>query len=667
MGRTRRRKKRTHKEEGVAEQDVPAGGKKIPKSFVIARGKLGRLLSEVESDLRKVMEPNTARSLKVSNNNSLKDFVHIAGPFGVTHFMLLSATVEAHYLRVCACPRGPTITMKINQYTLASDIANVQPHYSAPPAIFKNSPLVVLNNFAGEQKHLRLAGVVLQNLFPSINVRTVKLATCRRVVLFDYNKDTETISFRHFQITAAPTGVSRRVRKLVIKRDAPNLEGLQDISDYLGAGMSDSEGEDETKAKVMLSQDIGRANKSNQQSAIRLQELGPRMELEIVKVEEGMCAGAVLFHKFVQKTPEEVADLQERKETQDQLRAERKAEQEENVMRKAAEKEAEKQMQRDQAKERHAARYRSENMDDEGDEEDEEGDEDEYGEKNDEELQDDRDDGLDGEDMEDEDEEDEDDDEGEDEEDEDSDEYVDDDDDQGGEEDGVKAKDAHKSRRSAEEQSDDDWYKSEMSHGNVKDDDADDDDDAEYYRAEVGEDPDADTQRAMDSKRANQKRQREMHKARREERMQDATRKEKLAMESRSVTGGIKVEKRDEAAGRGKRPRGESDDRRPPKKQKGGGQGYDDHEGDDGFKGRGRSKGGGKGFSKDGGKGGKGGGKGGKGGGKGGRGGSKGGSKGKGEKVKVKGGNKTRFYDDEYAGSHLNLGSQVGLSSSSIQ
>jgi ribosome biogenesis protein SSF1/2 len=117
---------------------------------------------------------------------------------------ILSATTQASYLRVANVPRGPTITMKINNYTLTRDIANSASNYSAPPGIFQTPPLVVLNNFT-EGKHMRLAAVVFQNLFPAINVKTVKLATCKRIVLLDFESDTEVVHFRHYYITAQVT------------------------------------------------------------------------------------------------------------------------------------------------------------------------------------------------------------------------------------------------------------------------------------------------------------------------------------------------------------------------------------------------------------------------------------------------------------------------------
>ena len=63
------------------------------------------IMKDLESDLRKVMQPNTGTNLKESKRNVLKDFVHIAGPLGVTHFMILTATENASYLRVAKTPR----------------------------------------------------------------------------------------------------------------------------------------------------------------------------------------------------------------------------------------------------------------------------------------------------------------------------------------------------------------------------------------------------------------------------------------------------------------------------------------------------------------------------------------------------------------------------------
>eukprot|EP00244_Chara_vulgaris_P009917 TRINITY_DN4367_c0_g1_i6.p1 TRINITY_DN4367_c0_g1~~TRINITY_DN4367_c0_g1_i6.p1 ORF type:complete len:483 (+),score=105.75 TRINITY_DN4367_c0_g1_i6:59-1450(+) len=336
MGR-RRKKKRAH----IANDEQP--GKKLPKSFVLSRGKVGPVLRTLERDLRRLMLPNTALRLKESSRNNIKDFLQVAGPLGVTHFMALSTTKESPYLRIMKTPRGPTLTFKIQNYSLAKDVAHSQKRPKSPPAIYSDPPLVVMNNFGQQEDHLKLVTIMFQNMFPAINVNTVKLANCRRVLLLNYNKDTERIDFRHFLITAQPIGVARNIRKLVQKHQVPDLGGLQDVSEFLRSGYgSESEVEEET-SRVTLPQDLkGGGNRASNQSAVKLQEIGPRMELQLIKVEAGLCSGDVLFHAYVHKTPEEIAALREQAVKKEALRKQRKAEQEANVKRKMAELEAKK-------------------------------------------------------------------------------------------------------------------------------------------------------------------------------------------------------------------------------------------------------------------------------------------------------------------------------------
>lgn len=60
------------------------------------------------------MAPNTATALRESKRNQLKDFLHVAGPLGVTHFLVLTATHNASYLRVAKCVRLPGLLLLLS-------------------------------------------------------------------------------------------------------------------------------------------------------------------------------------------------------------------------------------------------------------------------------------------------------------------------------------------------------------------------------------------------------------------------------------------------------------------------------------------------------------------------------------------------------------------------
>lgn len=67
---------------------------------------------ELESDLRRMMLPFTAASLRESKRNTLKDFLAVAGPLGVSHFLILTATEKSTYLRVAKTPRVRNACMR---------------------------------------------------------------------------------------------------------------------------------------------------------------------------------------------------------------------------------------------------------------------------------------------------------------------------------------------------------------------------------------------------------------------------------------------------------------------------------------------------------------------------------------------------------------------------
>lgn len=68
--------------------------------------------------------------------------------------------------------------------------------------------------------------VTFQNMFPSINVKTVKLSDCRRVVLFHFLKEEGVVEVRHYAIRANPVGINRNVKR-ILQAKIPDLSQLE--------------------------------------------------------------------------------------------------------------------------------------------------------------------------------------------------------------------------------------------------------------------------------------------------------------------------------------------------------------------------------------------------------------------------------------------------------
>src|SRR4051812_23214850 len=102
----------------------------IPRSMVFRRGHVGEAVSVLVEDMRHVMSPYTAKSLQESKKNTLKDFVQVASPLGVSHFMIFSQTPAGCNLRLIRLPHGPTFTFRVSEYCNIRDIVHMQkkPH-----------------------------------------------------------------------------------------------------------------------------------------------------------------------------------------------------------------------------------------------------------------------------------------------------------------------------------------------------------------------------------------------------------------------------------------------------------------------------------------------------------------------------------------------------------
>ncbi|XP_061704222.1 protein Peter pan [Cydia pomonella] len=337
-----KRKGKCAKKNSTTKQSLePENLVKAPHSFVIHRGHCGKDIIDLTKDFRKIMEPFTASQLKERKKNTIKDFLSVSGYLHVSHMMVFTETELGSYLRLARLPRGPTLTFKIHNYSLARDVVSSLRKQYVMMKAFQHAPLIVLNSFSGEGMHMKLMATMFQNMFPTINITTVKLKNIRRCVLMNYNPSTKIIDLRHYVIRATPVGLNKGTKKIV-QGKIPNLNRCKDMSEFFdkAALLSESEFEDDPASQVLLPQALAsRGAAQDSKSALRLYELGPRISLQLIKVEDGLMDGEVLFHELIEKTEEEKAAIKKKRDAKKKQKESRKAQQEQNVKRKQREKE----------------------------------------------------------------------------------------------------------------------------------------------------------------------------------------------------------------------------------------------------------------------------------------------------------------------------------------
>lgn len=301
-GAGKRKKAKSHKTVDVSEAEL----KRTPRCFVVKKGRVGDRIRDLVKDFREVMMPNCAKALKESKINRIEDFVQVAGPLHVSHLVQFSATSLGTYMKLIRLPQGPTLTFKVNSFSLTRDIKASQRRPRQGERDFTSAPLQVLNGFSGNQAERQLTAEMVRGMFPAIDVPTFNHHECRRAVLFNQDKEKDVIYFRQYSVSRKQVGLNRGVSKMLRQTRVPKMSHVEDVADFVlsgGMGASDSEAEDAAEEAPNLG---GGSNKVG----MRLTEIGPRMELQLLKAEEGVCNGAVLYHRFQTRTPSQIEVLE---------------------------------------------------------------------------------------------------------------------------------------------------------------------------------------------------------------------------------------------------------------------------------------------------------------------------------------------------------------------
>lgn len=378
---------------------------KIPRSMVLRIGlnMKNHSLTQLVRDMRNVMQPHTAIKLKERKSNKLRDFVVMAGPLNVSHLMIFSQSeAGTTQLRIARMSRGPTITFKVDNYSLCKDVRKIQRH---PKSItgeskeYLNPPLLVLNGFTNPQSappHEKLLITTFQNMFPPIQPHSTKVSSVKRVLMIFKDQETGAIELRHYAIDAKPVEGSKSIKKLInaktnIHKRLPNLNRTSDVSELLtdpysiGAFTSDSEVEEENIVDVTetsattVKKDVSTttsgisssaAETNVRKKAIKLTEIGPRLKLHLTKIEEGISTGKVLYHHNIKKSKKEQTELEQKHAERQRIKRERKEEQAANIAEKKSKKEAKKERRKQREEERKARLANGEEVSEDEDEED---------------------------------------------------------------------------------------------------------------------------------------------------------------------------------------------------------------------------------------------------------------------------------------------------------
>ncbi|KAF0984396.1 hypothetical protein FDP41_000295 [Naegleria fowleri] len=197
------RKSAKQKKEELKEAEIAS----VPRSIIVVRGKYKpEPIRHLCADLRKIMMPYTAKELNESGSTKIVDYVEFSKQAHVTHLMTLTTSISMAALNICRLPNGPTLTFEIQNYCTMKNLRSffhkeLNHQISCDEAsYFKDPAICILNNFTSTESHVQLMSLTFQNMFPPVDVKSFKLSHVKRVVLFNYDEEDETIEMRHYGI-----------------------------------------------------------------------------------------------------------------------------------------------------------------------------------------------------------------------------------------------------------------------------------------------------------------------------------------------------------------------------------------------------------------------------------------------------------------------------------
>ena len=159
-----------------------------------------------------------------------------------------------------------------------------------------------------------------------VTLRQVDVKAIKRVVIFRYDAETQMISFRHYEICTKAVGLSKGVKSLMKVR-VPDLSAFSDIKDFVvkyvwphsslcvyechaeGTGMrAMARTRGQTHRLRSRGAQNGVCNRALWCCPVRVvscpvgrlttPELGPRIDMKLLKIEDGLHTGAVLYHSL---------------------------------------------------------------------------------------------------------------------------------------------------------------------------------------------------------------------------------------------------------------------------------------------------------------------------------------------------------------------------------
>ena len=308
----------TEKDEWIGKNEDSS---EVHRNAVLHHGSSHSFLQQLIVDWRKTLLPCTLYTFKTQYRKQdkikKKDLNKFIRDTGISHIHLFHLSDSGMTLRVARIPHGPAFHFLVESFTLVRDVLSSQHRsYGTSRSIFTQPPVAILNGFlssgpsAVEDKRIYLVGEMFRSLFSVSDADDVtKLRTIKRVVLFNRLKNTGCtgdgvlVDVRHFAvISKSATKKQRAVNKLskgtiprlLAQKLIQNGESYDDFIKKLGERNMDFTTDTDGDGEIVDLPPNMSFRSYKDRCRIKLAEIGPRLTLRLVRIDEGISEGKVL-------------------------------------------------------------------------------------------------------------------------------------------------------------------------------------------------------------------------------------------------------------------------------------------------------------------------------------------------------------------------------------
>lgn len=307
--------------------------------LVIKLGRVTNSYSKLVKECRGWFEPSVAKNLKEENKFKIKDYVKIAKHFNSSHILAFSQSEEHNNLKIISLlENSKTFYFKINKYMFSSEIIknkienpNKSYNYSGSEKNSSNNttelvinPTDLLDNSNNTTETVENNGLISgannQNKSSNIDINSLLNIGTRMngYFIIPINIDKNDLITELIEDIKNNTKVNHLTSRVLVVKQLTNNNYL--FTNYIIKRIE---------------------NIKNNQIKLYLVEIGPIMQLELQKIESGICSGEVLYHRYIHKTEEELKEREKKIKERANKKKERKEEQEENIRRKSKSKKRE--------------------------------------------------------------------------------------------------------------------------------------------------------------------------------------------------------------------------------------------------------------------------------------------------------------------------------------